>query len=99
MNHQYFKIKKKVFKTPNLPFKIHTDKTILRGLKFCINFLLGFFVVELIYKNVSKHRIHSTRTQIQKMILYSKTGFNVRFKDFWYTKINPTQIWYDKFNK
>ena len=23
---------------------------------------------------------------------------NVRIKGFWYTKINPTQIWYDKFN-
>ena len=21
--------------------------------------------------------------------------FNVRFKDFWYTKINLTQIWYN----
>ena len=32
--------------------------------------------------------IQSTRTQIQK----------IRFKDFWYTKINQTQIWYDEFN-
>ena len=31
-------------------------------------------------------------------MLYSKTGLNVRFKDFWYSKINPTQIWYDEFN-
>ena len=23
---------------------------------------------------------------------------NVRFKDFWYTNINPIQIWYDTFN-
>ena len=27
-----------------------------------------------------------------------KPGLNVRFKVFWYTKINPTHIWYDKFN-
>ena len=25
-----------------------------------------------------------------------KPILNVRFKEFWYTKINPTQIWYDK---
>ena len=24
---------------------------------------------------------------------------NVRFNDFWYTKINMTQIWYDEFNQ
>ena len=44
--------------------------------------------------------INSTRTQIQKVFLYLKTGLvlNVRFKDFWYTKINLTQIWYDKFS-
>ena len=34
---------------------------------------------------------------------YSKGDFeyivlNVCFKDFWYTKINLTQIWYDFFN-
>ena len=27
-----------------------------------------------------------------------KPGLNVRFKDLWYTKIDPTQIWYDDFN-
>ena len=27
-----------------------------------------------------------------------KAVLNVRFKDFWYTKINPNQIWYDNFN-
>ena len=27
-----------------------------------------------------------------------KNGFKRSFKDLWYTKINPTQIWYDKFN-
>ena len=32
--------------------------------------------------------IHNTRTQIQKVILYSKTNFNVHNKDFYYTKIN-----------
>ena len=32
------------------------------------------------------------RTQIQKMILYSKLVLNVRFKAFWYTKRNPTQV-------
>ena len=30
--------------------------------------------------------------------MYSKTGLKRSFKDFWYTKINPTQIWYDEFN-
>ena len=35
--------------------------------------------------------IHSTRTQIQKVILYSKLIWKVRFKDFWYTKINLSQ--------
>jgi hypothetical protein len=29
----------------------------------------------------------------------SKGDFVRLFKDFWYTKINPTQIWYDKFNQ
>ena len=24
--------------------------------------------------------------------------FKIRFKNFWYPKLNPTQIWYDKFN-
>ena len=43
--------------------------------------------------------IHSTRTQIQKVILYSKSGLNVRFKDFsGIKKIKPSKIWYDKFN-
>ena len=28
-----------------------------------------------------------------------KPGLNVHFKDFLYTKINPAQIWYDKFNQ
>ena len=27
-----------------------------------------------------------------------KPVLNVHLKDFWYTKINPTQICYDKFN-
>ena len=27
-----------------------------------------------------------------------KPVLNVNFKDFWYTKIDLTQIWYDKFN-
>ena len=27
-----------------------------------------------------------------------KFDWNIRFRDFWYTEINPTQIWYDKFN-
>ena len=26
-----------------------------------------------------------------------KQVLNIRFKVFWYTKINPTQIWYDEF--
>ena len=35
----------------------------------------------------------SSRTPIQKVILFSKTSFR-----FLVYKINPTQIWYDKFN-
>ena len=31
--------------------------------------------------------------QIQKVILYSKTDLKRSVKDFWYTKINQTQIW------
>ena len=33
-----------------------------------------------------------TRTQIQKVILYSKTVLKVRFKDHWFTKLNVTEI-------
>ena len=28
-----------------------------------------------------------------------KPFLNVRFIDFWYAKINLTQIWYDEFNQ
>ena len=35
---------------------------------------------------------------IQKAILINqKTVINVRFKDFWYAKINLTQVWYNEF--
>ena len=38
-------------------------------------------------------------TQIVRAVTFiNKTVLNVRFKDFLYTKINPTQIWYDEFN-
>ena len=40
--------------------------------------------------------IHSTRTQIQKVILNSKTGFKRSFERFLVFKINQTQIWYDE---
>ena len=30
--------------------------------------------------------------------MYSKTGWKVRLKDFGYTKINLTQVWFDEFN-
>ena len=36
--------------------------------------------------------IHTSFLNTQKLVL------NVRFKDFWYIKINLNQIWYDKFN-
>ena len=32
-----------------------------------------------------------------KVILHLRI-LNVCFKDFWYTKINTNQIWYDEFN-
>ena len=31
--------------------------------------------------------MHKTRAQIEKVILYLKPVLNVRFKDFWYTKL------------
>ena len=38
--------------------------------------------------------IHSTRTQIQKVILYSKTGFKRAFKNFCYkNKSNSDLVW------
>ena len=40
--------------------------------------------------------IHSTKTQFKRGFCTQKPVLNVRFKYFWYTKINPTQIWYDK---
>ena len=36
--------------------------------------------------------------KLQKMFLNSKPVLNIRFEDFWYTKINPRQIWYYDFN-
>ena len=38
--------------------------------------------------------------RFKRWFFFEKPVLNVRFKDFWYTlyKINPTQIWYDKFN-
>ena len=47
---------------------------------------------------MNQHSTCSTRIQIPKTILYLKTGFKRYSKDFWYTKKNPTQIWYDEFN-
>ena len=61
------------------------------------------FIPESFNTNISHqlfgYTISFVKTQIQKVILYSKTGFKVCFKDFRYTRINPTQIWYDKFNQ
>jgi hypothetical protein len=36
--------------------------------------------------------------KFKRRFLTQNPVLNVNFKDFWYTKINPTQIWYDKFN-
>ena len=38
--------------------------------------------------------MYNTKIQIKKGV---KSGLNVRYKDFWYSKINLTQIWYDEF--
>ena len=38
-------------------------------------------------------------SQIKKDILYSKSGLKRSIKDYWYTKKNMYQIWYDDFNK
>ena len=32
------------------------------------------------------------------LVKSEKLVLNDHFKDFWYTKINPTQIWYGEFN-
>ena len=55
--------------------------------------LSAFFHYRITFVN-SQHQ-----NTIHKVILYSKPGLklNARFKDFWYKKINPTQISYDKF--
>ena len=62
-----------------------------------------YFIPESFYTNISHqsfgYTISYVKTQIQKVVLYSKTGFKDRFKDFRYIRINPTQIWYDKFNQ
>ena len=50
------------------------------------------------YKITSVNSQHYT-TQLKKVILYSKLVLKVRFKDFWYTKINLNQIWHDEFNE
>jgi hypothetical protein len=36
--------------------------------------------------------------KFKRWFFSQKPVLNVRFKDFWYTKINPTRIWYDKSN-
>ena len=39
---------------------------------------------------------YSTRTQVQTVIFYSKTGLKcLLFQEFWFTKNNLTQIRYD----
>ena len=42
--------------------------------------------------------ITAIENEFRKGFCTQKPVLNVCFKDFWYTKINPTQIWYDKFN-
>ena len=56
--------------------------------------LIRTFHNSFFYYKITFVLFHSTRTQIQKMI-----WFKILSKDFWYTKINLTQIWYEKFNQ
>ena len=36
-------------------------------------------------------------TNLKGDFVLKKPGLNVLLKDFWYIKIDPTQIWYDKY--
>ena len=49
-------------------------------------FHTSFFDYKIIFVNSQRKNTNS------KVILYSKTDVKVRFKDFWYTKIDLTQI-------
>jgi hypothetical protein len=77
-----------------------------------IKILSIYFEYELIYIVYQKAlirtfltRLHNnlcefTALEFKFNILFctQKPVLNIRFKDFWYTKINLTQIWYDEFN-
>ena len=69
---------------------IHSTRTQIQ--KMILYSKSGFkrsFKIFLVYKNKSESK--NSRTQIQKVILYSKPVLNVRYKDFWKTKINLNQ--------
>ena len=54
-----------------------------------------------VYQKALIQKLHTSflTIQIQRVILHSKPVLNFRFKDFWYTKINLTQIWLDQFTQ
>ena len=59
------------------------------------------FCVAGIYDTNISHQIFDYKitfenSQIQKVILFSKPGFKRSFKDFWYTRLNLPQIWYEE---
>ena len=57
-------------------------------------------ILESFSSNISQQLFDYTITfeNSQHWNTNSKGVLNVRFKDFWHKKINPTHIWYDKFN-
>ena len=38
---------------------------------------------------------HTRTHKFKRLFCTQKPGLNDCLKDFWYTKINPTQIWYE----
>ena len=54
---------------------------------------------ELLSENYHLVYHHAEKLRFIGILVYPKTRFlNVRFKEFWFTKINLTQIWYEEFN-
>ena len=60
-------------------------------------YIKSFFPESFKYEHFTP-AFDSSRTQIKKLICTRKPVLNVRFKDFWFTKLNLTQIWYEELN-
>ena len=65
-------------------------KTIL-SLKYILKHIQKFFDYTIIYEFTALEH------KFKRWFCTQKPVLNVRFKDLWNTKINLTQIWYDKF--